>query len=109
GSARPGHPFASIGTTLAALNPHSGTGTCYNSAPFLSSGGPGIIIVEARDLDHRPDSLFLRPTAMNGADEPKSGEEGPPPSTATSRSLLERVKADDAVAWDRLVGLYAPL
>jgi RNA polymerase sigma-70 factor (ECF subfamily) len=36
-------------------------------------------------------------------------EEGPPSSTATSPSLLERVKADDAAAWDRLVGLYAPL
>jgi RNA polymerase sigma-70 factor (ECF subfamily) len=30
-------------------------------------------------------------------------------STATSRSLLERVKADDGEAWDRLVSLYAPL
>jgi len=30
-------------------------------------------------------------------------------STATSRSLLERVKADEATAWDRLVALYAPL
>ena len=31
------------------------------------------------------------------------------PSTGTSPSLLERVKADDHHAWDRLVGLYAPL
>jgi RNA polymerase sigma-70 factor (ECF subfamily) len=31
------------------------------------------------------------------------------PSTATSRSLLERVRADDPGAWDRLVTLYAPL
>jgi RNA polymerase sigma-70 factor (ECF subfamily) len=30
-------------------------------------------------------------------------------SSATSRSLLERVKADDAAAWERLVKLYAPL
>lgn len=30
-------------------------------------------------------------------------------SSATSRSLLDRVRADDAAAWDRLVGLYAPL
>jgi RNA polymerase sigma-70 factor (ECF subfamily) len=29
--------------------------------------------------------------------------------TGTSRSLLERLKADDPAAWDRLVGLYAPL
>ncbi len=34
---------------------------------------------------------------------------GPSPSTATSRSLLERVKADEPQAWDRLVTLYAPL
>jgi RNA polymerase sigma-70 factor, ECF subfamily len=30
-------------------------------------------------------------------------------STATSRSLLERLQADDAGAWDRLVVLYGPL
>jgi RNA polymerase sigma-70 factor (ECF subfamily) len=46
---------------------------------------------------------------MNSSDEPTPREEGPPSSTATSRSLLEQVKADDAAAWDRLVGLYAPL
>ena len=39
---------------------------------------------------------------------PANGD-GQPPSTGTSRSLLERVKADDAAAWDRLVTLYAPL
>src|SRR5262249_42696795 len=33
----------------------------------------------------------------------------PPSSNATSRSLLERVKADEAAAWERLVALYAPL
>jgi RNA polymerase sigma-70 factor (ECF subfamily) len=32
-----------------------------------------------------------------------------PPSSATSPSLLERARADDAAAWDRLVALYAPL
>jgi len=30
-------------------------------------------------------------------------------SNATSRSLLERVKSDEAAAWERLVTLYAPL
>jgi RNA polymerase sigma-70 factor, ECF subfamily len=35
--------------------------------------------------------------------------DGPPPSTGTSRSLLQRVQADDPAAWDRLVTLYAPL
>jgi len=33
----------------------------------------------------------------------------PHSSNATSRSLLERVKADEAAAWERLVSLYAPL
>jgi RNA polymerase sigma-70 factor, ECF subfamily len=41
--------------------------------------------------------------------EPTSSGERPQPSTATSRSLLERIKADDAAAWDRLISLYAPL
>src|SRR5436305_14025400 len=31
------------------------------------------------------------------------------PSSATSRSLLARVQADEPKAWDRLVTLYAPL
>lgn len=39
-------------------------------------------------------------------DNPCGGSER---SSATSRSLLDRVRADDAAAWDRLVGLYAPL
>ena len=30
-------------------------------------------------------------------------------ATSTSRSLLSRVRRDDAAAWDRLVQLYAPL
>jgi RNA polymerase sigma-70 factor (ECF subfamily) len=30
-------------------------------------------------------------------------------SSGTSRSLLERARADDGAAWDRLVALYAPL
>src|SRR6516225_8152104 len=42
-----------------------------------------------------------RQSSSNGA-EPRS-------SYATSRSLLERVKADEAAAWERLVTLYAPL
>ena len=46
---------------------------------------------------------------MSRSDQPIPGAEGPPSSTATSPSLLERVKADDAAAWERLVGLYAPL
>jgi RNA polymerase sigma-70 factor (ECF subfamily) len=42
---------------------------------------------------------------------PDNHGSGDPPqaSTATSRSLLQRVRADDPAAWDRLVTLYAPL
>ena len=39
----------------------------------------------------------------------RAGAEGKLPSTSTSRSLLDRVRADDPGAWDRLVALYAPL
>jgi RNA polymerase sigma-70 factor (ECF subfamily) len=48
---------------------------------------------------------------MTGANEPlpTSSEPRIPSSTSTSPSLLERVKADEGHAWDRLVGLYAPL
>lgn len=46
---------------------------------------------------------------MNGPDRSSLSGDKPQSSTATSRSLLEQVKADDAAAWDRLVGLYAPL
>jgi RNA polymerase sigma-70 factor (ECF subfamily) len=43
------------------------------------------------------------------ADSPDVTGSGSQPSTSTSRSLLERVRADDTAAWDRLVTLYAPL
>ena len=43
---------------------------------------------------------------INSLENPSSGSEQ---SLGTSRSLLERVRADDAAAWDRLVNLYAPL
>jgi RNA polymerase sigma-70 factor, ECF subfamily len=46
---------------------------------------------------------------MNSDRETTPGDDGPQPSTATSRSLLGRVKAGEAAAWDRLVSLYAPL
>ncbi|HLJ97042.1 MAG TPA: RNA polymerase sigma factor [Gemmataceae bacterium] len=45
---------------------------------------------------------------MNALSKINDGSDGPP-STGTSRSLLERVKADDPAAWDRLVTLYAPM
>ena len=41
--------------------------------------------------------------------EPTSSSERRQSSNATSRSLLERIKTDDAAAWDRLISLYAPL
>jgi RNA polymerase sigma-70 factor (ECF subfamily) len=40
---------------------------------------------------------------------PKIQASGPPDADATSLSLLRRLKANDAAAWDRLVILYAPL
>ena len=46
---------------------------------------------------------------MNSSSQSIPSGEGLHPSTTTSRSLLERLKADDAAAWDRLVGLYTPL
>jgi len=45
---------------------------------------------------------------MKSSNEPTPGRDGATSSAATSRSLLDRVKADDAAAWDRLIGLYAP-
>jgi RNA polymerase sigma-70 factor (ECF subfamily) len=41
-------------------------------------------------------------------DNPGSGG-GSQPSTTTSRSLLQRVRANEPAAWDQLVALYAPL
>ncbi len=46
---------------------------------------------------------------MSDASEPIPNRRGPQPSTATSQGLLDRLKADDAEAWDRLIVLYAPL
>jgi RNA polymerase sigma-70 factor (ECF subfamily) len=46
---------------------------------------------------------------MNNAGEIEASDGGPQPSSATSRSLLARVQADERDAWNRLVNLYAPL
>jgi RNA polymerase sigma-70 factor (ECF subfamily) len=46
---------------------------------------------------------------MNGSGNSVQRGEEPHPSTTTSPTLLERIKADDATAWNRLVALYAPL
>ena len=39
----------------------------------------------------------------------RDGDEARSSSTATRRSLLDRARAREAAAWDRLVSLYAPL
>jgi len=46
---------------------------------------------------------------MKNSQQQSGSDAGPQPSSGTSRSLLERVQAHDAAAWDRLVSLYAPL
>jgi RNA polymerase sigma-70 factor (ECF subfamily) len=46
---------------------------------------------------------------MTRARESNGSDAGPPASSATSRSLLARVQADEPEAWARLVNLYAPL
>jgi RNA polymerase sigma-70 factor (ECF subfamily) len=46
---------------------------------------------------------------MNATREPTESDAGSPPASATSRSLLARVQADEPEAWERLVRLYAPL
>src|SRR5947207_15909001 len=46
---------------------------------------------------------------MNSTHEGNGSERGSRSSSATSRSLLARVQADEAQAWERLVHLYAPL
>jgi RNA polymerase sigma-70 factor, ECF subfamily len=46
---------------------------------------------------------------MNTARESNASDGGAPPSSATSRSLLAGVQADEPQAWERLVKLYAPL
>ncbi len=46
-------------------------------------------------------------TAMTTARDTPGGERGS--SSATSRSLLARVRADEPAAWERLVTLYAPV
>src|SRR5262249_47018492 len=48
-------------------------------------------------------------TAMKNACDAVESEGGSQPSSATSRSLLARVQADEPAAWERLVRLYAPL
>jgi RNA polymerase sigma-70 factor (ECF subfamily) len=42
-------------------------------------------------------------------EEPTTSGQESRPSTATCRSLLARIQANDPVAWGRLVDLYAPL
>jgi RNA polymerase sigma-70 factor (ECF subfamily) len=46
---------------------------------------------------------------MSAVSELNGSDAGAQPSSATSRSLLARVQADEPGAWERLVNLYAPL
>jgi len=46
---------------------------------------------------------------MTAASDIDASDGRPQSSSATSRSLLARVQADEADAWERLVNLYAPL
>ncbi len=46
---------------------------------------------------------------MSDAGERVDSAAGAQPSSATPRSLLERIRRNDARAWERLVGLYTPL
>jgi RNA polymerase sigma-70 factor (ECF subfamily) len=46
---------------------------------------------------------------MTGVQDIPGSDSGSQASSATSRSLLARVQADEAPAWDRLVNLYTPL
>ncbi|HEV3204974.1 MAG TPA: RNA polymerase sigma factor, partial [Gemmataceae bacterium] len=56
------------------------------------------------------DQLYSPPRpAMTSVRDIPGSDSGPQASSATSRSLLARVQADEAQAWERLVNLYAPL
>jgi RNA polymerase sigma-70 factor, ECF subfamily len=46
---------------------------------------------------------------MNGVSDIRGRSGGSSRSSGTSRSLLDRIRANEAAAWDRLVALYAPL
>jgi RNA polymerase sigma-70 factor, ECF subfamily len=46
---------------------------------------------------------------MSGPSQPGGNGEELQPSSATPRSLLEGIRADEPAAWERLVDLYAPL
>jgi RNA polymerase sigma-70 factor (ECF subfamily) len=46
---------------------------------------------------------------MNDVRDSREMDGGPQPSSATSRSLLGRVQANEPEAWERLVNLYGPL
>ena len=46
---------------------------------------------------------------MNDVRDTSSSGRGSRSSMGTSRSLIDRVRSDEADAWDRLVTLYAPL
>ena len=78
--------------------------------PALCPSPEGVHFYYSEAQGRSPRSaIYAVSSGMSSLDQPTSGEDGPQSSTATSPSLLRRVKKDDAAAWDRLVGLYAPL
>jgi RNA polymerase sigma-70 factor, ECF subfamily len=81
------------------------------SSALPSSVRPIFIIVGRRAHDYwgQRSASSAMSSSLGGVSEPTSSEDRPQHSTATSRSLLERIKADDAAAWDSLISLYAPL
>src|SRR4051794_34805294 len=69
--------------------------------------GRSIIIIRGQSAPITVESLQSH--RMDSRNLSMESGEGQQPSTATSRSLIDRVKAGDEAAWDRLVGLYGPL
>src|SRR5262249_26858260 len=71
------------------------------ASSLLVSTGIVVILPGARLVSFRTEGRIVSDVRESAG--------GSPSSTPTSRSLLDRVRAGDGTAWDRLVGLYAPL
>ena len=105
-SGLPGQPVASMGEPSTGRHDLQNVGVLHNAAP--SPRRRDSIIWDAGALDHRRPSTGRR--CMNHsrpAESPARQGRRPPPRRP--RACWSGVKADDAEAWDRLVGLYAPL
>ena len=103
--ARSGQTVASMARPSLRRYDHLVTRRCYTSGPWLS-GGPHLIIVGRRVLDHRPFVRVARHELRESADIRRRR------ATVVHRDVSEPARAGqggDAAAWDRLVVLYAPL